>query len=236
MINGVTLIKGEQEVHSYDDLGLYMKSCVIDAPTPQTHRIEVQGRNGSIDLTDVLTGNVRYNDRAISLSFRYLGAENTRTALLSNLENFAHGQKLKFIFDDDKAFYYLGRIESISPSVNRKALDIDMTLTVDPYKYNIMSSADAWLWDPFDFEEGIINETANMEVDGELEYTLIAQDRWENPIIISDSAMTVDFNGETYPIQVGSQVMYEIIITSGENVFTFHGNGTVTINYVGGML
>lgn len=241
MINGLLMVntKTEEEKRLYENYGIIIKSVQIAAPDVQDHRVGIIGRNGSVDLTEAVTGNVRYNDRSIDIDVRFLGNENQRTAKVSELENFAHGQKLKFIFDDDDAFYYLGRIDSVSPPkvVNNKALDFTLSLTVDPYKYNITTSAEDWLWDPFDFEEGMINETANMEVDGELTYTLLAQRRWECPIIISNSAMTLEYDeGEPINIVAGSQVMYDIIITEGEHTFKFTGNGTVTINYVGGML
>ena len=66
--------------------------------------------------------------------------------------------------------------------------------------------------------------------------SIIAGKKWDNPIVISDSDMTVAFKGSTYQIKAGSQVMYDIILEEGENILTFTGNGKVTINYVGGML
>lgn len=238
-LNALTMIDVSTDTakHSYTDFGYILKSCTIDAPEPQLHKVEVVGRNGAVDMTEAIGGTVKYNERNINMEFRYMGAIDTRTSRLSDFENFAHGQLMKFIFDDDEAFYYLGRIDSVAPTVNGSVQDITVHAIVDPYKYNITTSAEDWLWDPFDFEEGIINETANMEVDGTLTYTLVAQRRWENPIIVSDSAMTVSYDGGTpINIVVGSQVMYDIIITVGEHTFTFVGNGTVTINYVGGML
>ena len=113
---------------------------------------------------------------------------------------------------------------------------ISLSATVDPYKYNITSSLDDWLWDPFDFDQDVINQTADIPVDGDKDVSVVCSAKWTNPIIISDSAMTVTFEGQTFDVAVGSQVMYDAIFKPGENVMTFHGTGTISINYVGGSL
>ena len=60
--------------------------------------------------------------------------------------------------------------------------------------------------------------------------------KYANPIIIASNAMTVDFEGSIYNVKQGSQVMYDIILKEGSNILIFEGNGTVSINYVGGSL
>ena len=238
MINGVYMSdKNHVEKHSYDDFGFLIKSLVINAPTVQTHKVEIPGRNGLLDLTESLTGKVQYNNREITIEFRYLGAENTRSSVLSQFENFAHGQLMKFTFDDDYAYYYEGRIESIEPVVNGKAYDITVTIDADPMKYYLQSTAEDWLWDPFDFEEGVINEPAtNLVVSGTLVYTLLVTGGSGEPTIISTAAMTVLYKGKTYSIIKGTQVMYGLVISEGENILQFNGNGKVTIEFRGGRL
>lgn len=43
----------------------------------------------------------------------------------------------------------------------------------DPYKYELTATDEDWLWDPFDFEEGVIKEYGNQNVDGTLVLTVI---------------------------------------------------------------
>lgn len=229
--NGVTI--GNK--HSYNDFGLIMTSKNISAPEPQLKTVSVPGRNGFIDMSEVLTGNVRYNPRTIQLEFYTDKAPLEWTSFASDLHNAFQGQKMRIIFDDDIAFYWLGRTELELTNSGRRAT-LTLTATVDPYKYNITSSSEDWLWDPFDFEYGVINETADIVVNGSKSITIAALQRWENPVIVSSAPMTVTFNGATYSIAEGSQVMYDIIIEAGDNTLTFSGNGTVTVNYVGGML
>jgi hypothetical protein len=48
--------------------------------------------------------------------------------------------------------------------------------------------------------------------------------------------MAVTFNGTTYSLPKGSSIVKEIIIADGENNLIFTGNGTVSIEYAGGIL
>ena len=221
--------------HSFRDFGLVMTEKEIGAPEAQTKYVEVPGRNGAIDMTEVLTGNVRYKDRQIKCKFYTDRKAKDWSAFISEIQNAFQGQFCKLIFDDDAAFYWIGRV-SVELEISGRLAYIDLTATVDPYKYNITSSLDDWLWDPFDFDQDVINQTADIPVDGEKDVYVVCSAKWTNPIIISDSAMTVTFEGQTFDVAVGSQVLYDAIFKPGENVMTFRGTGTISINYVGGSL
>lgn len=224
------------EYHSLDDLGLIFNTKTISEPKAQTNMVSVPSRNGLIDMSEVLTGNIRYDDRTIQITFTITDNVNNWESKRMELANLLHGKKMRIIFDDDQAFYWLGRVTVGDLKPKKTIAEITIKATVDPYKYNITTSEEDWLWDPFDFEFGIINETANLVIDGSREVVIIGGQRWENPIITSDTGMTVTFNDVTYEINEGSQVLYDIIIEEGENTLIFNGNGTVSINYVGGSL
>lgn len=228
---GVTM----NDKHSFRDYGLIMTEKKISDPEPQTKYVEVPGRNGSIDMTETLTGNVRYKDRTIECKFATTKRVGEWSSFISSLQNEFQGQNVKLIFDDDAAFYWIGRV-TLDLETSGAVASISLSATVDPYKYNITSSLDDWLWDPFDFDQDVINQTADIPVDGDKEVYIVCSQKWTNPIIISDSAMTVTFEGQTFDVAVGSQVLYDAIFKPGENVMTFHGAGTISINYVGGSL
>lgn len=238
MINSVTMIdKSDVAKHSYDDFKLFVKSVVIHAPNVQLHKIEVEGRDGSIDITEELMGNVRYNDRKIDLDFRFADDEKNRTLMLVRLQNFMYGKKIKFIFADDDGYFYIGRMTSLTPNVDGAVFDLTTELEVDPYKYRTIASNEEWLWDPFDFEEGVANETGGIVVDGEETVIMATDEKWDSPIIETDAPMTVSYDGGT-PINltIGRRKVYEIMMTTGKHYFTFVGNGTVSIIYRGARL
>lgn len=232
MRNGVRF----NDYHSLDDLGLIFNTKTISEPVPQTKIVNVPGRNGAIDLSEVLSGTVKYNNRTIKIQFTITDNVNEWESKRQELATKLHGEKMRIVFDDDEAFYWLGRVEVGDLKPSGSCAEITISANVDPYKYNITTSAEDWLWDPFDFENGVINELSGLVVDGTLDVMIIGLQRWENPIIISDSQMQVEYDGNTYNIKAGSQVLYDIIIEEGENHLIFRGNGTVTVNYRGGSL
>jgi hypothetical protein len=46
---------------------------------------------------------------------------------------------------------------------------------VDPFKYDVFSSDEDWEWDIFDFENGIINEAAEIVVNGATSFMLVGR-------------------------------------------------------------
>ena len=76
-----------------------------------------------------------------------------------------------------------------------------------------------------------------MQVNGTLEFTLIATEGASALTVISDTAgITVSDGSTTVTLVEGTQTIYGIVIHEGENTFTFTGNGIVSIDYSGGSL
>lgn len=231
-MNGVKI--GEK--HSFDEFGLILSSKTISPPSVQTSKASVPLRDGSIDLTEAITDVTRYDNRKIQMTFSVIDPMNTWTEKVSAIENYIHGQKMKLVFDDDIAFYYIGRLSVNSWSSNKSVGKLVIECDADPFKYDVISSAVDWEWDVFDFEDGIINETGQLIVDGTTTITLICRKKRMFPIFTASTEMTVKYDGETYNLKAGSQKMYDIFLVEGENVLAFNGNGTVSIDYIGGSL
>lgn len=231
-MNGVMFDKK----HSYRDFGLILSSVVISPPKPQSKKVTVPLRDGSIDLTDAVTDEVKYNDRTIKMTFTVIDPMNTWCAKVSEIENYIHGQRMKIILDKDCAFYYMGRISVNSFASNKSIGTLVVEGTVEPFKYDLFSSAVDWEWDVFDFEEGIINETGQLIVNGERTITLVCRRKRMFPTFTVSADMVLKFEGEPYSLKAGSQKVYDVFLTEGENTLTFTGKGTVSIDYIGGSL
>ena len=106
-MNGVTF--GSK--HSYRDWGLFLKSRpVISPPNPKTVYIDIPGSDGVIDLTESLTGDVKFENRTLTCEFIVLDARNRWSNIYSEIMDFLQGQQMKVIFDEDPTFYYIGRL------------------------------------------------------------------------------------------------------------------------------
>lgn len=231
-MNGVMI--GEK--HSYRDFGLILSSKVISPPSPQTKFVAVPLRDGSLDLTESLTGDVRYKDRPITMTFTVIDPVNMWSAKVSEVQNYLHGKKFRITFDDDCAFYYVGRVAVNEFKSNKGFGTLVIEGTCEPYKYDVQSTSEEWLWDVFDFEIGYIHEAANVVVDEYEEIVVIGKRKQTYLTITASAEMTMEFEGMTFIIKKGTQKLYDVILPEGENKLIFRGNGTVTVDYIGGSL
>lgn len=229
---GVTI--GEK--HSYDDWGLILSSKTISPPVPKTNNVSVPLMDGTIDLTEILTEDIKYEDRNLKFTFSVVDKRKSWAEKISEIENYIHGKRMKIVCDDDPAFYYIGRVSVDNWNSDSRVGKLVVNCTVEPFKYDILSSAVDWEWDIFDFDQGIINETGELIVDGTRTITLICRRKRMFPIFTASAAMTVKFDGVTYNLPAGSNKIYDIFLCEGENELTFTGNGTVSIDYIGGSL
>ena len=228
---GVTI--GEK--HTFKDWGIILSSKEISPPEPQINRIDVPLRDGSIDLTESVTEDIKFKDRTITLNFTVL--DHTKwTATVSEIQNYLHGKQLKIVFDDDLAFYYYGRVSVNTWATEKNIGSLVVECQVEPFKYDVFSSAVDWEWDVFDLEEGIINETGELIVNGETTISLICRRKRMFPIFTASEPMTVKYDDEIFHLAAGEQKLYGLFLCEGVNELTFNGNGTVAIDYKGGSL
>ncbi len=224
-------------LHTGKDLGLNWVDISIASPEVKTRYIDVPGRNAPLDLSDAMTGYPTYDARDITLTF------DARTRLFddwerkySQLLNAFHGKRLKVILDTDPGFYYEGRVTVGS---KKDALETDtftISIHADPYKLELNSGLDPWPWDTFSFETGIIREYNARVVDGTLELLIPGLSMRVIPKIICSTAMSVSYLGKTYLLSAGENKISELCLGAGENVLTFSGSGTVSVDYRGGEL
>lgn len=229
---GVTI--GEK--HSFNDWGLILSSKTISPPVPKTNNVSVPLMDGTIDLTEILTDDIKFEDRNLKFTFSVVDKRKSLAEKISEIENYIHGKRMKIVCDDDPAFYYIGRVSVDNWNSDSRVGKLVVNCTVEPFKYDILSSAVDWEWDIFDFDQGIINETGELIVDGTRTITLICRRKRMFPIFTASAAMTVKFDGVTYNLPAGSNKIYDIFLCEGENELTFTGNGTVSIDYIGGSL
>ena len=227
------------EKHTYKDWNLILTSTDIDFPDPKTETVDVPGTDGELDFSEVLTGDISYKNRKISFEFEMVDRFANWKNKISEISNYLHGRKFEIILDDDPSFYYYGRITINNFKSNKSTGTITIEADVEPYKYDLYSSIENWLWDPFNFETGIINETNELQVNSELEVVIYGRRKKVVPIINCNSPenqIQVIFKNEAYNLSNGTQKILNIEICEGKNVLKFIGNGIISIEYRGGSL
>ncbi len=222
--------------HLYNDFGLVLKSKTISPPKPKLKTIGIPMRDGDLDISDNLTGDIKFENREITLSLMYMGSIANWSGISSEVQNYLNGKRLRVIFDDDKEFYYIGRVTVTGFATTRPVADFTIKIDAEPYKYDVHSTSEQWEWDSFDLENGIINEVDNITVDGTTTVSLYGRRKRVYPTITVSSAMTLVYNNISYSLPQGTTKVYDALLTEGENLLTFTGNGTAKIDYVGGSL
>ena len=122
--------------HTLRDWGaIITNSDVIGMPEPNTVLLEVPGRSGRLDLSEVLTGDVTYSNREIKLE---LAAQTNRDRWVEtcfHIFNNYHGRVVHVTFDEDPGHFYVGRCSITSPKRVATAGTMVITIDAEPYRY-----------------------------------------------------------------------------------------------------
>lgn len=227
---------------------------IVNPPGVKTNYITVPGRNGELDLTEALAGRAVYSDRTGEWEFYVINSgqvdyNSSYAAWYSRyttIMQYVQGKEFQIILDDDPDYYYTGRISVSSWDSEAGNSRITLNYVLSPYKLDLVGYAPNWLWDPFFFGDpsdpsdkgDLIKSYKNLPVSGTKQITyILSQSVASHPVITcSASKMHVIFDGTTYSLKRGRNEMNAISLHEGNNVFTFTGNGRVTIEAIGGLL
>lgn len=229
------------EYHSFQQWGLRLKEIKIGTPSPKKIFLEIPGGDGVLDLSESLSGTIRYGTRKLEF---YFDARNCDyyywSDLISNICGKIHGKRERIILDTDPCYYYDGFIEVSTEKTNEFKSLIVIEAECQPYKMELSNSLEDWEWDTFSFETGIVREYKNIPVNDELSFSIYGNQKEVVPNIIVESedgkGMSVKFDGVTYNLVDGSNRILTLIIKEGINLLVFTGNGKISIDYSGGML
>lgn len=231
--------------HTWDDWHLMPSSRPLFLPPDvKTNYVDLPGTDGHADITEALTGEVLYKNRQGSIEF-YVDNGHTRWEYLySDISNYLHGQKMRAYLTDDPGFYYEGRFAVNKWESNKYRSSIVIDYNVAPYKMDMYSSAEDWLWNPFDFNIGVIREYNNIRVNGHLELSVVGSrktvipyfratlDNQANPILLSWEKEP----GKNFALFNGESKLPDIKIKDETVKLYFDGQGIITVDYRGGSL
>lgn len=239
----ITVEESGKIFHTLNDWGLALgNNNYIGDPEMETTYISVPGRDGLIDVSTALSGRRVYKKRELAFELGGVHPHTNWDAIISRMRNDIEGRVCRLTLDNDSEYFWRGRVY-IQGFDRFRSLGT-FTLAVpnaDPYKYDVLSSSDPWLWDPFNFETGeIIQDEAHVIV-GSGTVLLPAGHMPTSPeLVVSDKVsgtFTVTFDGTTYTLDVGSNKIPAIIVGGDSAVtLTFTGSATVQIVYRGGSL
>nr|DAH14361.1 MAG TPA: distal tail protein [Bacteriophage sp.] len=222
------------------EYGLKMLSMYIPQPAVKTNLISVPGASGSIDLSEV-TGQRCYENRS-GLKFEFVLMEPSYDRWAKAMTEIAmqiHGRKVKVIPDNDLGFYYMCRLGVDGKKSNNIAASITLSGTAEPFKYDLTASDDDWLWDPFNFETGIIRELAGITVSNGKSVTITGGGMPTVPefVVTESESLAVSYNGKSHNMLLPGTYRFPAIKIGADDVtLQFTGRGKLSIRYRGAYL
>lgn len=85
----------------------------LSPPEPKTTTVEIPGRDGVLDLTESLIGDVTYNNRSMTFTFLIVDLEQFEV-IKTQVSNALHGRKFNFEMTMDPGYTYTGRFKITS--------------------------------------------------------------------------------------------------------------------------
>lgn len=214
---GITFILDDnRQIHTYFDLKfLQLAYLEISPPSPKRHLItDVLGVDGYLE---VRSGPVRFENRNIKTRFE--GQDQSFDEwceVCSRTENALHGRHARVILDIDPDWYWDGFV-TVTPT--KEAIvysEMEICIDVFPYKLKLNEY----------LKKAAVNNSL----------VVLINDRMPScPIIVTDTDLQVNVNGNTYELKTGrNEPEFELI--EGSNVLEFTGSGNVEISWRGGSL
>ena len=188
----------------------------LSAAKPKTAYLEVPARDGSIDITDVLAGEPRYNRRELSFRLVIIAAESEWEKIRQDIENFCNGLKLPITLPHDQSHYLLGRVSTGNFTRGQATAELDVSVDCDPWRYKN--------------KETVVQVV--LPAEGTLSRVLKNERRRTIPRIITDAPASITINGVTQNVSAGEFKFTDFILEPGRNPVTIDAAEGTTVKFI----
>ena len=204
------------DYHTNNDWGLILNSKKLDPPTPKVVKVSVDGRDGDLDLSEALTGEIRYENRGAEFTFLITeGSQADREYMINNIINTIHGRTCKIVLPDDLERYLIGRC-TVSGIMNDKAYgSFSVSANCEPYRYSIYETKRTIDLTNVATEIALVNSGRKTVV----------------PTIVIDDTANITFGNTTLSLSAGTYQIPALKLTSGVNTIAVSGSGTLALSY-----
>jgi phage-related protein len=205
---------------TFAEYGLLLASKSISLPEVRTNMIDVPGRDGLLDASEVLTGEVTYKNRTITLKLTGVDTVSGKKwpATISDFCNKVHGKRVKVTFPEDTAHYYSGRCSVGEVGLVKMMQTIPVTVNCDPWKYKNA-------------------KTTVSRSDLGTVYKQLSLPNERRPVIPTITVAqdtTLLWGSSTINISAGDHILPAIRLAAGSNTLkakVASGTGSITVTY-----
>ena len=245
LTNGISIYVTDtnKTYHTLNDWGFALgNNDYIGDPEMETTYISIPGRDALLDASESLSGRRVYKKRALAFNLGGVRERRSWDAFISMLRNEVNGRVCHLILDNDTQYFWKGRVYIQGFDRFRKLGSFTLAVpTAEPYKYSVITSADPWLWDPFNFETDMITYIGAITVSGTASVTIPHGYMLTCPEFVvsnkTSGTFTVTYDGDTYDISQAVNKVPSIFVGGDSDVtLTFTGSAKVQIVYRSGSL
>ena len=204
-------------LHSHRDLNLILASKEIGSPAVKERKIDIEGGDGSLDLTDFF-GEAKFENVTHKFQFSTIIPKAQFLSAFTTVKNALHGKKMRIILDDDPFFYYLGRIHVSSFTSEKNVGSISIECDCEPFKYKLQPTS------------------RKVTVNGTQAIILTNGRKRAVPEITTTASMTIVFDSWSVSRNAGTFIIPELELKEGENTVTVIGTGAITFTWQEGDL
>lgn len=214
MINDVIF---NNEISALRDWNIVLTKSEIPFPNAKTSTVDIKGADGVLDLSEALTGEVKYSTRTLKLTFELLD-DYEYTELISKIGAYIHGKNITLRFTNDNLYYYVGRASINSWECVKRKGKIVISINCEPYKYRV--------------NECIIN----VDINGEKTVILTNERQRVYPMLSVQGSINLTHKNSTYELTDGVYKISNFYLTEGDNIINLSGNGSIKFTYRMGAL
>lgn len=220
--------------NTWDDWHIVPTSRPLVNPPPvKKEYVNIPGRNGSLDYTEVLAGEPLYDNRTGSWEFVVLNGYQEWYVLYNSIMSYLHGKEFDIYLEDEPTYSYHGRLSLNEWRSEKDNSKITIDYNLEPFKKLSEGLVEDWKWDDLTFySDDYTIMYGSFRVDGERIRNVYNQLKEQTVLGMTlSSPMTIDYAGIKYGIPAGTYPETSIILSPGNNTMTFSGNGVVILNY-----
>lgn len=207
--------------HTAREWEMILNAMSIDPPKVKTSYISVEGRDGSLDLTEALTGEIKFENRKASFTFLLMeGTYLERESIIVRIYALIHGHKLQIITDDDPEHYLIGRCEIVGKVNNHSYGSITIEAECDPYRY------------------ALYDTVRTIEVTGTPKDILLSNKGIKSvtPTLTVTGSVKITVGNTSIALSAGEYKITDLIVRPGETLIQVEGVGTLVVTYKEGIL
>lgn len=204
------------EYHTAADWNMLLTNKTIEPPKPKTKTVKIDGRDGELDLTEALGGEVRFEPRKLTFEFLLIdGTYQDRLETISDVLANVHGQRLTILLDDDQDFCFVGRCNVKKADTNASMGELEIEVEADPYRLKVVDTVRA---------VSVIDETVDVVCQNLGVKTVV-------PEISVNGEVDLTFDGITNHLTTGVYKINSVKFKRDLNYITVSGTGDVVFTF-----